>query len=303
MINIKQLNPQKDILVIFGATASGKSDLAIKLAKELNGVILNADASQIYKEAPILSNLPSQADLSLAPHKLFAYLSLVEESSVVNWLNLCVKEINLAKENQKLPVVVGGSGMYISSLINGISDIPSNPQKKQEAIETHNTMGYEKFLSLLQKIDPSFTNKVSDAQRLIRAYEVYLYTGKPFSFYQNQPKVKYANGNFINVFLNPNRELLYEKINLRTKQMFAKNILGEATNILKLTENEIHHKKILGLKEIISYIKNENSLEFTIDKIQQKTRNYAKRQITWFTHQIQEKITIKNGDEFFNKKS
>jgi len=300
MIDIKQLNPQKDILVIFGATASGKSALALYADKKTGGVIINADASQIYKEMPILSNLPSAADFAAAPHKLFAYLSIMQDSSVLAWLNLCVKEIKAAQKSQQLPIVAGGSGMYISSLLYGISNIPADSTRKQEAIAAYNTMGHEKFYAFLQKIDPFYA--AADKQRLIRAYEVYLITGKPFSFYINQPKIKYIDGNFISVFLNPPRDLLYRNINLRTEEMFRQNVLGESKNILKLTTSDTHIKKILGLKEIISHLNGKAALADTIAKIQQKTRNYAKRQITWFKHQIPEKITIKAYDEFFIKK-
>ncbi|MDR2007934.1 MAG: tRNA (adenosine(37)-N6)-dimethylallyltransferase MiaA [Alphaproteobacteria bacterium] len=288
MIDIKQLNPQKDVLVIFGATASGKSAAGVDIARQTNGVIINADASQIYKEAPILANLPTARDFAAADHKLFAYLSITEESSVASWLKLCAHEIESAQTKGKIPIVVGGSGMYISALLYGISDIPSQSTKKQEAIATYNQLGAEKFLELMQKIDPIHTAK--DSQRLIRAYEVYLITQKPFSFYASQPKIKYVNAEFINIFINPVREDLYAKINLRTESMFKEGVVEEAARILKLTQQQTHIKKILGLSEIINYLDGKQTLENTISLVQQKTRNYAKRQITWFNHQIAEKI-------------
>ena len=302
MINVNNLNNQQDIIVIFGATASGKSDLALKIALEVDGVIINADSSQIYYDAPILSNLPSVEEFQQISHKLFAYLSIIENSSVADWLKLCAFEIKQARLQKKIPIIVGGSGMYISSLLYGISDIPNNAETKQKAIDTYNKIGYENFFNLIKNIDPEYTKKITDSQRLIRAYEVYLISSKSFSYFQSLPNKKYVTGNFINIFINPERETLYQKINERTLLMFNKGLLEEVSKIYALTQKDLHLKKILGLKEVVSNINGETSLEETISTIQQKTRNYAKRQITWFNNQIQEKNIIKNINDIFYKK-
>jgi tRNA dimethylallyltransferase len=302
MINFKNLNKQQDVIVIFGATASGKSDLALKLAQQIDGVIINADSSQIYANAPILSNLPSVEEFSQAPHKLFAYLCISQASSVADWLKLCALEINNARLQNKTPIVVGGSGMYISALLYGLSDIPSNKEMKQKSINLYNEIGYDKFFYIMQKIDPKFTENNRDAQRLIRAYEVYLISSTTFSYFQNLEKKKYVDANFINIFINPEREQLYKKINDRTLIMFKRELLAEASKIYAITQNNMHLKKILGLQEVIANLNNELSLEQTIHIIQQKTRNYAKRQITWFNNQIKEKNILKNGNDIFYKK-
>ncbi len=302
MINIKKLDKQKDVIVIFGATASGKSEVSLKLAKEINGIIINSDSSQIYKEAPILSNIPSQDEFQQIPHKLFSYLSLVDESSVIDWLTLCSKEIELCREQEKTPIIVGGSGLYISSLLYGVSDIPSDKINKQKSINLYNEIGYNNFFDLIKSIDPEFIAKTDDPQRLIRAYEVYLCSNRPFSSFQNMKKKKYINANFINIFIDPNRDLLYKKINERTLSMFDKGALNEASEIFSLTTDALHLKKILGLKDLLSYFNEEITLLKAIELIQQKTRNYAKRQVTWFNHQIKEKNIIKHNNDIFYKK-
>lgn len=302
MININNLNKQKDVIVIFGATASGKSDFALNLAKQIDGIIINADSSQIYYDAPILSNLPSVEDFEQVPHKLFAYLSITQSSSVSSWLKLCTKEIEQAHKQNKFPIIVGGSGMYISSLLYGISDIPSNKEMKEKSINLYNEVGYDKFFSIVQEIDYEYTKKVTDPQRLMRAYEVYLISSKPFSYFLSLDKKKAVNDNFINIFINPDRNKLYTKINERTLTMFSKGLLKEASNILEKTKEESHLKKILGLKEVIQHLQGKLTLEETINIIQQKTRNYAKRQITWFNNQIQEKNIVENNNNIFYKK-
>lgn len=301
MININSINIQKDIITIFGATASGKSDIALNLAQETGGVIINADSSQIYKEAPTLSNLPSNTDFKTITHELFAYLSIMDDSSVIDWLQLCASKIKECREQKKLPIIVGGSGFYISSLLYGITDIPSSKENKEIAINVHKNLGNEEFYKMMQEIDPLLVAKTNDSQRLIRSYEVYLCSQKPLSYYHNIEKRKYIEGNFINIYLNPKRKDLYEKINQRTLQMIKNGAIQETEKILQITNKDAHLKKILGLKELSDYLNNNITLNQTIENIQQKTRNYAKRQITWFNNQITDKNIFVNNNVFCKK--
>ena len=269
-------------IIIYGATASGKSDFAISLANEINGVIINGDSAQIYKEFPILSNIPTPQDILKAPHKLFAIQSILDDFSVKNWIDLAVKEINICYNEGKTPIIVSGSGMYLKSLIDGISNIPTSNTHKQLAQQTFNDIGYDEFFKKMSSINPQYTSKFSDPQRLIRMYEVWLLTGQSILDFQKN-LIKPIETNFIKFFLQKDRSTLYEDINQRFLKMITTGGIEEVEFFVNKNSKYLSKlSKILGASEINLYINKKISYEDLIQQAQTKSRHYAKRQITWF---------------------
>lgn len=295
MINI---NLATDVVIISGATASGKSNFAISLAKKVKkAVIINADSAQVYANAPILANIPTLAEQQGVSHKLFALQPITEYFSVMMWLQLVKKEINQAQGNGVLPIVVGGSAMYLLSLLEGISPIPSNILNRIEAENLYEQKGQQEFVNLIRKVDPIFVEKFQDKQRLIRAYEVFLCSKKPFSFWQNQPKEKVINKNFVHLHIHKTKEEIYKNINARFETMLKQGAEDEVRKVLQTTANPLHLKKILGLYDLARYINAEITLAEAVTICKQKSRNYAKRQLTFFKNKMPNKkiIEIENN--------
>lgn len=281
------------IIVISGATSSGKSQLALDLALQLkekqNCAIINADSLQIYQGLPILSAQPSDEEQNIIPHYLYSVLTPNQNSSVANWLTLVQEKINELTANNVLPIVVGGTGMYISTLIEGISLIPEIDEKnRQEASNYFNENGAD---NLQQKLINLGEKKLLDKQRLIRAYEVYLQTGKTISYFQNQPKQKILpDAKFIHLNLEIDREKLYENCNLRFKKMLEMGALNEVKNLRQqIQKQDFTITKTLGYQEICQFLDQEITSQEMLKIATQKTRNYAKRQLTWFRHQMPNK--------------
>ncbi|MFL1781391.1 tRNA (adenosine(37)-N6)-dimethylallyltransferase MiaA [Candidatus Hepatincolaceae symbiont of Richtersius coronifer] len=314
------VNKGTDVIVIFGPTASGKSELAVQLAQHINGVIINADSAQMYFDLPILSNIPTLQEQGGIIHKLFGFLPLFackaipttspnsafcnQDFSVGKWLKLVKNELENIKNLNKIPIVVGGSGLYISSLLEGISDIPHSFKEKNLAQEVFNNLGYTDFLKLITSIDPEFTKKFTDTQRLLRNYEVFLMTGQKLSSLHALPKQKVFPGNFINIFVSKPREQLYKVINQRFLKMVERGAITEVkslpSEVVKLQSNLSilkNLKKVLGLYEISLFLNNQCTLVQAIEQSQTKTRQYAKRQLTWFNNKISPTIIINNHDD------
>ena len=281
------------IIIISGATASGKSKLALGLAKKCNGVIINADSMQIYQGLPILSAQPSKEDHKEAKHRLYSKFHPSESCSVGIWLKLVRKEIDLTRKVRKTPIIVGGTGMYISSLIKGLSPIPNvSEDVKKEAINLYEKLGHNEFLNLVSKIDSKTTSKLNknDKQRLLRTYEVFRQTEKPLSEWQKIKNINpYKTNELFHININCPREELYKKINNRFQEMLKD---GSAINEVKVflkkypeaIENNYNIANTLGLLEIKRFIDGQISYDEMVNLATQKTRNYAKRQLTWFRH-------------------
>ncbi|AZL14984.1 tRNA (adenosine(37)-N6)-dimethylallyltransferase MiaA [Rickettsiales endosymbiont of Stachyamoeba lipophora] len=286
---------ENNIIVLTGATASGKSQLAIDLISEYitNGVIINADAQQVYKEIPIITAQPKNSDFIAAPHLLYGHKNVTQDYSVGIWLKEVVAKINQLIETKQVPILVGGSGMYLNSLLQGIANIPDiDQQTKDEAYIYINQKGLKETHRLLSMIDPISLQKITatDTQRITRNYEVYLQTGKPLSYFQQLEKIKYfAPEQFVNFELRLNREELYHKINHRFVEMMKDGVIEE-TEVLMRNFGELLPKSInrrgIGIGEINLYLLNQLSKEEMVDKVTQLMRNYAKRQVTWFKNQF-----------------
>ncbi len=294
MAFINKMAIKDKIVIICGPTASGKSKFASDLALLIDGIIINSDAVQVYKELPLLTSSPI-IDQSSPPHKLYNIISCSSDSgksfSVQNWLDLAYQEIIFAKNANKTPIIVGGSGMYISSLLYGISYIPEITKDFQKQSQTLlEKIGIQSMHQMLMKIDSDLGAKVkeNDKYRISRGLEVFWQTGLPLSYWHNKGRVSlYKRDDFYIISFLPIREVLYQNINQRFFMMLQQGVIEE----VKKLKNIDHHKAI-GFKEIKNYIDGITDIESMIYKVQQYTRNYAKRQMTWFRNQIEHDIAL-----------
>ena len=275
----------KKIILLAGPTASGKSKLAIHLAKKLNGEIINADSMQIYKEFSILSSRPNKHEIKKAKHHLFGVVSVKKYFSAGDWLKETKKKINLCFKKKKTPIIVGGTGLYFNTITKGISKIPDIDLKTRTQVRSQfKKLGYKKFYEKLLEIDPKAKGKIlpTDSQRTQRAYEVKLKTKKSLFDWIANTKSDFLNYNLKKIFLDIPRQELLQKISKRTEMMFKENCISEVKkfNSLKLNKS-LSANKMIGVQEINQYLKDIISLDECKELINIKTRQYAKRQNTW----------------------
>ena len=290
---------QKKIILIAGPTASGKSELAIKLSKKINGEIINADSMQVYKQFSILSSRPSKQQLKKAKHHLYGFLSVEKHFSTGHWLKLLIKKINNILKNKKIPIIVGGTGLYFNSIINGISKIPAISKIKRTQIRAlHEKIGQKKFYEKLILIDPLSKNKFksNDTQRTLRAYEVKLTTNKSIYEWALNTKSEFLDFDLKKFFLDTPRVTLLENIEKRTKLMIKNKCVSEVQNFMKLKiEKSLSANKIIGVGELTDYLNNQKSLKSAVELINIRTRQYAKRQKTW------SRSHMKNWNKVYSK--
>ena len=298
---------KKKVILIAGPTASGKSKLAIKLANFLNSEIINADSMQVYKEISILTSKANFKDLKIAKHHLYGFVSVKKKFSAGSWLKMTIKKIEKQWENNKTPIVVGGTGLYFNALINGLVKIPEIPSKLRMAIrESHKKIGQKNFYIKLVKLDPLAKKFVlsTDTQRCIRAYEVKKFTNKSLFDYTKKTKPNFDIKVFKKIFINIPKELLHKKIDQRVEKMFKDGAIQEVNKFYKMKVNkELSSNKIIGIKEIKEYLKGKTTLIKAKELIAQKTRQYAKRQFTWARGHMKswEKIYSSNINDLFEK--
>ena len=273
------------IILIYGPTASGKSDFAIKLAKKIKGEIVNADSMQIYKELKILTARPFKNNFQKIKHHLYGFQNSKKDFSTGDWLKIVIKKINEIQKRKKTPILVGGTGLYFKALTEGLVEINSIPFKFRNKIRfLQKSIGQEKFYKKLLKIDPTVVNyiKSTDTQRSIRAYEVKLFTKKSITEWHISTKSKFKKKEFFKLYIDYPRSELIEKINLRTKQMLNMGAVLEVKKFLKLRISKNKSiSKAIGIAEIKDFIKKRIAEDEVIEKISIKTRQYAKRQATW----------------------
>jgi len=275
----------KKIILLAGPTASGKSKLAIHLAKKLKGEIINADSMQIYKEFSILSSRPNKLEVKQAKHHLFGVVSAKNYFSAGDWLKETKKKINLCFKKKKTPIVVGGTGLYFNTITKGISKIPDIDLKTRTQVRNQfKKLGYKKFYEKLLEIDPKAKGKIlpTDSQRTQRAYEVKLKTKKSLFDWIANTKSEFLNYNLKKIFLDIPRQELLQKISKRTEMMFKENCISEVKkfNSLKLNKS-LSANKLIGVQEINQYLEDNITLDECKELINIKTRQYAKRQNTW----------------------
>ena len=273
------------IILISGPTASGKSSFAIKLAKKVKGEIINADSMQVYKQLKILSARPDQIKYQKIKHHLYGFQDAKKNFSTGNWLKIVAKKIEEIKKRKKIPILVGGTGLYFKALTDGLVNIPTIPIRIRNKIRNlQSKLGQDKFYKKLLKLDPVSKNKISptDTHRSLRAFEVKLYTKKSIHEWYNSTKSNFQKSDFYKIYVDFPRNELVERINLRAKQMIKNGAIQEVKNFNKLKiRKDKSVNKAIGISEIRQYLNNEKELEEIIENISIKTRQYAKRQTTW----------------------
>jgi len=286
----------KDVVIIAGPTASGKSALALALAEEFAGTIINADSQQVYRDLAILSARPSDAEMARAPHRLYGVIDATENCSAGRWRALALHEIDTARAAGRLPILAGGTGLYLEALLNGLAELPPIPARaREEAKALHAALGGAAFKVRLAALDPAGAAKIaaSDAQRLTRAYEVALATGKPLSAWQADQTPNRALRAAAIVLL-PEREALYRACDARVTAMIAQGAEAEARALLArgLTPS-LPAMKAVGLRELGGALDGAVAREEAIAAMQQATRRYAKRQYTWFRNRLQDSAILR----------
>ena len=273
------------IILISGPTASGKSNFAIKLAKKINGEIINADSMQVYKELKILSARPKVKDYRKIKHHLYGFQNIKKNFSTGDWLKITIKKIKEIKKRKKIPILVGGTGLYFKAILDGLVNIPNIPMRFRSKIRSlHKDLGQKNFYKELLILDPESKNKINptDSQRSIRAYEVKQFTKKSLSEWFKETKSYFKRDDFQKIYIDFPRPQLIERINTRTDQMIRDGAINEVKRFIKLNiRKDKTANKAIGVAEIKKYLNNEKDLNETKEEISIKTRQYAKRQSTW----------------------
>lgn len=289
------MTKSQDVLVIAGPTASGKSALAMQRAKEIGGIIVNADSLQVYNALPILTARPSEEDMHHIPHRLYGFLQPHESLTAMEWARRAVTEIRSILESGQIPIVVGGTGFYIKTLITGLSPIPDIPQTiRIMAQDMMDSLGKEAFFVELSAHDPVIAETIDqhNTQRLVRAMEVFLGTGRPLSYWQSLPAIPLAPElTFKTEIVMPERDVLYARIDKRFDDMMAEGAIEE----VKTLDGQIQSGVVpfdsaclhaLGFESLQAYLHGDIDLDAAIYLGKNETRHYAKRQVTWFRHQM-----------------
>ena len=291
----------KNLTIICGPTASGKSALAVDLAKEHNGVVINADSMQVYNALPMLTAQPDPQDFASVPHRLYGVLEPEKKCSAREWCDLAVAEIERTWSNNQHPVIVGGTGLYIKALMEGLSPIPDVPQDiRTEGNNLQKKLGNPGFHEMLQMLDPDMASRLNpnDTQRLIRAWEVITATGQSLAAWQNEPlQGPPSDWRFSVIIMTPERTALHGRCNARFDWMMENGALQEVRDFCESLDSgavpqdaPITHA--LGFHPLQDHLKGLLDQAKAIEKAKIETRQYAKRQDTWFRHQIREKENI-----------
>ncbi len=278
-----------DAVLIAGPTASGKSREALALAEAIGGAIINADSMQVYREAPILTAQPCAADKARVPHLLYGHVGAAEVYSVGRWRDDALAALEQARDMRRVPIFVGGTGMYFSALTEGLADIPEIPADTRDAARALlEEIGVEQLHARLMERDPLTASKLrpSDPQRVLRAYEVFEATGRPLAEWQNAPAAPVLKDARLATFvLDPPRPELRARIAARFGQMVEQGGLEEA-QALKGLDPALPAAKLLGLRPLQALAAGELSKEAALENAITATRQFAKRQMTWFRNRM-----------------
>ena len=285
------MDHKSKIILIAGPTSSGKSNFALKLAKKIKGEIINADSMQVYKQLQILTARPKKKDLKKIKHHLYGFCDVKKNYSAGEWLKLLLNKIKDIRRRKKVPIVVGGTGLYFKALTDGLVKIPNIPMKIRNKIRLmQKKLGQTKFYNKLLKLDPLIKNKIdkNDIQRSIRAYEIKHQTKKSIIEWFKKTKVFFSSDEFIKLYIDYPRESLINRINLRVEGMFKEGAIEEVRRFNKIkVKKENSSNKVIGIKEITNLLNKQCTLEQAKELIAIKTRQYAKRQVTWARGQMQ----------------
>ena len=295
------------IILIYGPTASGKSVFAVKLAKKLKGEVVNADSMQMYKELKIITARPFEKDYKNIKHHLYGFQSVKKNFSTGDWLKLINQKIFDLEKRGKVPILVGGTGLYFKALTEGLTNIPNIPIKFRSKIRSlHSKIGSKNFFLKLVKLDPLIKNQInqSDTQRAIRAYEIKMYTKKSIYEWFKKTKSNHEKKSFFKIYIDYPRNELLERISARSKKMVEKGAVSEVKRFIKLKiPKNKSAPKAIGINEIKEYLQKKIEIKDVIEKISIKTRQYAKRQSTWARGNMKDwnKINPNHLNKFLKK--
>ncbi len=280
----KQEKPK--VIVICGPTASGKTALGVELAKKINSEIISCDSMQIYKDMNIGTAKPTKQEMQRIKHYLIDIISPNERFSVADYKLEAKKAIKEILNKGKTPIIVGGTGLYLNSLIYEIEypKIEFDEKYRKELEERVKKEGLKTLYEEATKIDEEATKKISpnDEKRILRILEIYKATGKNKTYQEKESRKKEVEYNYIVYGLNWDRQVLYDRINKRVDIMIKDGLIQEVEDILKKYKEFPTAMQGLGYKEVVEYLKKEITKEEMIEKIKMETRRYAKRQLTWF---------------------
>ena len=295
------------IVLISGPTASGKSKFATKLAKKIDGEIINADSMQIFKEIKILNARPTLKDKSNIKHHLYGFLSVKKNFSVGEWLKKSLKKISEIKKRKKVPIIVGGTGLYFKSLVDGLVKIPKISQRNRDKVrKLQKKIGQKNFYKRLIKLDPLCKNNINinDQNRSIRAYEVYIQTNKSLNNWFKNTKIHFQNKEFEKIFIDISRDDVVKNLSNRVEKMIKVGAIQEVKRFNKLKVKKANSSfKIIGIREINELKPDKTNLSLIKEKITIKTRQYAKRQMTWSRGHMKDwhRIAPDNLNSFLKK--
>ena len=279
------MDKQSKIILISGPTASGKSNFAVKIAKKINGEIINADSMQVYKLLKILTARPNKKDQKNIKHHLYGVVDLSKKFSTGQWLKAAIKKIKEIRKIKKIPILVGGTGLYFQSLIEGLVKIPEIPKKFRNKIRLiQKKEGQKKFYKKLLKIDPKAKDKFdpNDTQRTIRAYEIKSFTKISMYEWLKKTKSEFKNEEFIKLYVDFERKDLIKRISLRSKKMIKEGAIKEVKKFIKLKiKKDLSVNRVIGIDELTQLLDKKINLDQAQELISIKTRQYAKRQATW----------------------
>ena len=287
------------ILVVAGPTASGKSALGLALAEKFNGTVINADSMQVYRDLRVLTARPTPEEEARVPHRLYGVLDGAVHGTAALWRRLALEAIAGTVAEGRLPILLGGTGMYLRGLFEGLADIPEIPDAaRAEARTKLAQVGPEGLHLALSALDPETAARLmpGDSQRLVRAYEVALGTGRGLAGWQADSPAPPLPNPVCRLLLRPPRATLYARIDRRFEAMMAAGALDEARAVLARTDlpADAPMRKAHGLPELIQYLKGEMTREEAVRTGQLNTRHYAKRQTTWFRHQFAPDLVVEN---------
>ncbi|WP_415321147.1 tRNA (adenosine(37)-N6)-dimethylallyltransferase MiaA [Candidatus Pelagibacter sp. Uisw_092] len=279
------MDKQSKIILISGPTASGKSIFAVKIAKKINGEIINADSMQVYKQFKILTARPEKADQKKIKHHMYGIIDLNKKFSTGQWLKAVIKKIKEIKGRKKTPILVGGTGLYFQSLVDGLVKIPEIPIRFRNKIRSmQKKEGQKNFYKKLLKIDPKSKGKfdANDTQRTIRAFEIKSFTKISMYEWLNKTKSEFKEEEFLKLYIDFKREDLVKRILLRSIKMIEDGAIKEVKKFIKLKiKKNMSVNKIIGVDELTQYLDKKINLNQAKELISIKTRQYAKRQATW----------------------
>jgi tRNA dimethylallyltransferase len=293
--------PETKIVLIAGPTASGKSALALKMARETGGEIVNADSMQVYGGLPVLTAGPSPEELAQAPHHLFGEVDAAQAWSVAKWLAAATAALDGIAARGRTAIVVGGTGLYFRALTHGLADVPpvSETQREVSAL-LYAAQGEPEFRDVLAALDPQAEARIEigDRQRLVRAHAVAVATGKSLTAWQTDTRPALAEGTWKGLVLEPPRSELYDRCDARLGLMVEHGALDEVRAMeARGLDPAFPALKALGYRELAAYLRGEASLDEALDAARQETRRYAKRQMTWFRNQTPDWERVNQGKD------